>query len=121
MNPLEKIITYGLTIRQIPKQVVSHYAVDNNTPPEAIIEKEVPEKTANYIRTKEPNSPNYRVEGNQVFRRYHQVIKIPERAGCWMVKTSPESTCSRVEWTKEDYQRAKITLAEAIDAFLNQK
>lgn len=117
---LSAIIKHGLSIRQIPLEVVSLLTFSSglNTPenPE-IVEYEVTDKgIKKYLLEKKQNDPNWRFDGEKIFRRFIRIVKIPKNAGFWMCK-KVSNTSSRVEWSSKTDNLAP-TLEESVKKFL---
>jgi hypothetical protein len=78
-NTLDLIISHGLTVRQIPNEVISHWGHREGAP---IVK----------------NSEIVTIDG----RVFQKTVKIPEHAGKWMAKKC-KNTSSNVHWNiKED-------------------
>lgn len=116
---LSAIIEHGLSIRQVPLEVVSLYTFSSGLTFEnpEIVEHEVTDKSLKkHLTEKKQNDPNWRFDGEKVFRRFIRVVKIPNNAGHWMCK-QVSNTSSRVEWSSKTDNLAP-TLEKSVEKFL---
>ena len=124
MDPLKTIIENGLSIRQVPLQVVSLLDITNAKEGEEIVEHEI--TTANYkwiVHNMEKRPESYNLSGwrldhknKRVFRKFVRRVKIPNHAGYWMCQ-QVKGTSAGVEWSSKIHNLAP-TLDESVALFI---
>ena len=114
----EAIITHGLSVRQIPHQVVSRYEMSHFIEGDTIVENELNSVHFDWFLSKNKDSPDHRFdhEAKRVFRKYAQRVKIPKNAGHWMCQ-QVRNTSSNVTWDSKEDNLAP-TLNESVELFL---
>lgn len=122
MGTLEAIERCGLATRQIPREVISLYAMRHHLPGNKVVEEETKSLNFGPWLAKHGGDAefmrNYRIdhETKKIFRLYTQSVRVPEFAGYWMVQPS-SSMGSRMDWNLKEHFLAP-TLAESVSLFL---
>jgi len=102
MGDILKIIKEnGLSIRQIPDQVVALYELrhftEGDTTVEEIIRKNVTQKDFEYLSKHFTDKTLIRFQGGNIYRKFCRRVKVPKDAGKWMVK-EVHNTSTSVRW-----------------------
>jgi len=120
VNTLALIKKYGLSVRQIPLQVVSLMEMHRHVPGNEVVEREVTGRTPAQVRKHLVNSDNFRFDdkNNKVFCRYTRSVRTPEHAGWWMCQQS-RGTGSTVSWGAKTDNLAS-TLEESVSLCVKQ-
>lgn len=120
----DAIIKYGLSIRQIPKEIHSHFTMERYNPLEhTVVEQEVTlPNVYKYWKNQDPDHCAKHVRFDDVrqiiYRKYACETKIPQYAGYWMCK-QVNDTSSKVQWIMQNSNLAP-TLNESVELFLKQ-
>lgn len=126
-DTLEAIKENGLSIRQIPLEVVSGYAASDRRPPKNQETKwEKLKSYSNVAQEKFDNlcernlwvKPYFKLENGQVWRQYVITRRIPEYAGYWLCRKCT-TTDSRIKWNYKTDNLAK-TLEESVAKYLTK-
>lgn len=118
MDTLEAIIKHGLSVRQIPMQVVSLMEMRHHNEGEEIVEEEMTKYGFAWYKKNAIDSTNWRFDeaAQRVWRRFARKVRVPTDAGCWMCRTTP-GTGSMIEWNTKRHNLAP-TLQESVALFL---
>lgn len=121
-NTLDAIKVHGLSVRQIPLQVVHLYSMSHRPGTDTVRHKlpdMTPARFAFHVK-QHSTSPDFVLDhaAQEVWRVYTREVTIPANAGCWMCQ-QVTWTSSRVEWsTKRD--NLTPTLEESVGLFLSR-
>ena len=124
MNTLEKIIEHGLSVRQIPEQVIEHWTFTKVKPGDVIVEREwdTDRNTFAYKEKMALKYPaNYRIdyESKKVFRRIKKSIRYPKHGGKWMSQRTTDNTDACIKWDVKRHNLAP-TLQESVSKCLGE-
>lgn len=120
----DAIIKYGLSIRQIPHEVISLYSMDHYDPlKHTVVEQVVTLKGVyKYWKTQDRSYCNKHIRFDDdkeiIYRKYAKEIKVPQYAGYWMCKQAKD-TSSRIQWVMRTDNLAP-TLNKSVGLFLKQ-
>lgn len=122
MNTLEIIKKYGLSIRQIPKEVVSLYSMLHRKEGNEIVYHDIDMSNRKYelYKKKLINRQDFIFddERQRAQRMFTKEVRIPKNPGFWMCK-QVNSTNGSVTWNKKEDNLAP-TLEDSVKLFLSK-